>query len=438
MIRKLRIKFIVMAMIAVFVLLGIVVAGMNLFNYQSVLKDAEETLQYLASNRGIFPDLGPDENGEPAFPENRDDDDRNGDDRQGEKEDDNNDRRFIPKGMSPETPYESRFFSVLLTTDGTIQMTDVRRIASVTEEQASEYALQVLKGNETQGFISDYMFLRTDEDGFVRVTFLDCGRKLESFRTFLLISLITSAAGYVLFFFVIFFYSKRITKPVAESYEKQKQFITDAGHEIKTPLAIIKADADVLEMDLENNEWVEDIQNQTKRLTALTNDLVSLARMEEGKSAVTFAEFSLSEAVEEECAAYLMLAQTEEKELVQDIQQGVFLNGDERAIRRLVNIFLDNAMKYSPEKTEIRVSLKKTGKQIHLSVFNRTREMINKENLSRMFDRFYRMDASRNSETGGHGIGLSMAKAITEAHGGKISAVSGDGMSLSMEVVLPA
>ena len=223
---------------------------------------------------------------------------------------------------------------------------------------------------------------------------------------------------------------------MAESYEKQKQFITDAGHEIKTPLAIIKADADVLEMDYEDNEWVKDIQHQTERLTSLTNDLVSLARMEEGKSAVTFSEFPLSETVEEECSAYLMLAQSGGKQILSEIQPALFLNGDEKAIRRLVNIFLDNAMKYSPENSEIKVSLKKTGKQIRFSVLNQTKEPVNRDNLDRMFDRFYRMDASRNSETGGHGIGLSMAKAITEAHGGKISASSEDGTSLLMEVVL--
>ena len=438
MIRKLRIKFIVMAMVAVFVLLGIVIAGMNVVNYQTVVQEEKETLEFLGRNKGKFPGMKMDDAEEfkdqEAWPEEKDGEIP--DDGRIEEFEEDEKRRFFENGMNPETPYESRFFSVLLNDDGTVQMTDVRRIASVTEETAEEYAQQVFSGEKDQGFIGDYLYLRVkDEDG-VRITFLDCGRKLESARRFLLISLIASAVGYVLFFFVIFFYSKRITKPVAESYEKQKQFITDAGHEIKTPLAIIKADADVLEMDYEDNEWVKDIQHQTERLTSLTNDLVSLARMEEGKSAVTFSEFPLSETVEEECSAYLMLAQSGGKQILSEIQPALFLNGDEKAIRRLVNIFLDNAMKYSPENSEIKVSLKKTGKQIRFSVLNQTKEPVNRDNLDRMFDRFYRMDASRNSETGGHGIGLSMAKAITEAHGGKISASSEDGTSLLMEVVL--
>lgn len=446
MIKGLRIKFIVLSMVAVIILLGIIVAGMNLFNYRAVLTEAEETLQILAQNKGTFSGFRPDEaqgefNGEGSFrifPEETE----NGVITPEEWNSENADgREFrppkLPKGMSPETPYESRFFSVLLNEDGEVMMTDVREIASVTEDQAAEYAKQILQDNREKGFLGDYLFIRIQEENGTRIIFLDCGRRLESFRTFLLISVIASAAGCILFFFVIFFYSKRITKPVAESYEKQKRFITDAGHEIKTPLAIIKADADVLEMDYEDNEWVQDIRKQTERLTTLTNDLVSLARMEEGSQAFVMSEFCLSDAVEEEASAYQMMAQAEEKELELEIQPAVFLNGDEKTIRRLVNIFMDNAMKYSPEKTAIRLQLAKSGKQIRLSVFNQTKEPVKKENLALLFDRFYRMDSSRNSETGGHGIGLSMAKAIVEAHGGKLSANTEDGMSLQMNAVFP-
>lgn len=439
MIKKLRSKFIILSMVAVFILLGSIVAAMNLLNYRAVVQDAEETLGYLAQNKGTFPEMMDG----PRYGEFHEEFGERPEDAEGNFEEGKESGKMFrpkefPKWMSPETPYESRFFSVLLDSEGTVVATDIREIASVSEEEAAAYAVSINESGKERGFIDDYRYLRTEEEAGVRIVFLDCGRKLESFRTFLLLSLIAAAAGYVLFFIVIFFYSKRIVRPVAESYEKQKRFITDAGHEIKTPLAIIKADADVLEMDYENNEWIEDIQKQTERLTSLTSDLVSLARMEEGKSAFVISDFCLSDAVEEEADAFQMLAQSSGKELKIEVQPALFMNGDEKTIRRLVNIFMDNALKYSPENTAVELELKKSGKQIVLSVFNQTSEPVEKEKLGLLFDRFYRTDSSRNSETGGHGIGLSMAKAIVESHGGKISASSPDGNSLRMEAVFPA
>ena len=436
MIRRLRTKFIVMAMVAVFILLGIVVAGMNLVNYKAVMDDAGETLEVLSHNKGAIPDFKrPDElppwaRTDAARPEGTAD--GNGTAEQ-EKDEDG----FRGFGKNAEVLFEARFFSVVFDAEGNIAETNTKSIYMVNEEKAISLSKQVYAGNRTDGLVEDYLFLRTEEGSGVRITFLDCGRKLASARTFLLISLIAGFVGYAAFFFVIFFYSKRITKPVAESYEKQKRFITDAGHEIKTPLAIIEADADVLEMDLPENEWVDDIKKQTKRLASLTNDLVSLARMEEAGASLSKTPLALSELIAEEASAYEMLAQAGNKTLCTQIQPDLSFTGDEKAIRRLANILLDNAMKYSPEHTEVSLALSKTGQKIRFSVSNQTEQEMSDKDLSLLFDRFYRMDASRNSETGGHGIGLSMAKAICEAHGGKISASSVDGHSLTMEAVLP-
>jgi len=228
---------------------------------------------------------------------------------------------------------------------------------------------------------------------------------------------------------VIFVISGRIIRPIAESYDKQKRFITDAGHEIKTPLTIINANVDVLEMELGDNECLHDIQHQTKRLTDLTNDLVQLAKMEEGEKNFSMIIFPVSDVIQDAVSDFRTLANSYGKNISDNIQPMLEMNGDAKSIEQLVFLLLDNALKYSAEGSNIFVSLTKQNKALVLTVSNKAASAINKNDLERIFDRFYRTDPSRNSETGGHGIGLSMAKAITNAHGGKIyAAIDGDGV----------
>lgn len=243
--------------------------------------------------------------------------------------------------------------------------------------------------------------------------------------------------GFAIVFFVVSFCAGRITKPISESYEKQKQFITDAGHEIKTPLTIIIANVDVLEMDIGKNECLEDMKRQAKRLTALTNDLVYLARMEEAENTLPMIEFPASEVVSEAAMPFQALAQAQEKEFICDIQPMLSMRGNNKAISQLVSILMGNAFKYSPAGGTVSLKLAKQGKSLSLTVYNTTQTEVNEQDLHHVFDRFYRSERSRNSETGGHGIGLSIAKAIVTAHGGKIHASTEDGKSFLVTVVLP-
>lgn len=243
--------------------------------------------------------------------------------------------------------------------------------------------------------------------------------------------------GYIAFFFAILFFSQRMIRPVTESYEKQKRFITDAGHEIKTPLAIIQADTDVLEMDYGESEWLDDIKRQTKRLTMLTNDLVLLSRMEEAESNLQMTLLTFSDLVSEAAASFAALIQTQNKVFRCAIEPGISLTGDEKSIRRLVNILMDNALKYSPSQGLISLSVKKQGKQVCLTVCNTTQNPISKDELHMMFERFYRIDSSRNAQTGGFGIGLSVAKAIVTAHRGRIRAATRDRNLLEINILFP-
>lgn len=407
MIRKLRGKFIALSMMALFVLLLVIITGMNAINYNTVIAEADETLSVLSKNGGVFPEF------------------------------DKKDKNGLPPNISPEAPYEERYFSVLLGKNNEVLQANTAKIKTVDTQQAIDYAARIVSGSKDKGFIDNYRFVCNSEDTQTRITFLDCRRKLTSFRTFLLISIGMALVGYLIFFFVILFFSGKIFRPVTESYEKQKSFITNAGHEIKTPLTIIKADVDVLEIEVGENEWLTDIQKQTKRLTDLTNDLIYLSRMEETNGSMQMIEFPFSDIVIETASSFQALAQSQGKIFQCKVQPMLSLTGNEKAIRQLISILLDNALKYSPDNGIVSLTLEKKNKTLQLSVFNTTENFIPKEKLPLLFERFYRMDLSHNSQTGGYGIGLSMAKAIAAAHNGKMEAKTQDGYSLQITVTVP-
>lgn len=407
MIKKLRMKFVAMSMMALFVLLSVIVAGMNIMNYRAIIANADDTLSLLSGNRGTFPKF------------------------------DGDNRNNLPHNMSPEAPYELRYFSVLLGKYDEVLQADTGKIKAVDTAQAIAYAGQVAADGADRGFIDDYRFSCYSEGDETRIVFLDCGREMTSFHTYLLISIGMAFIGYAVFFFAILFFSGRIIRPVTESYEKQKRFITDAGHEIKTPLTIIKADVDVLEMEQGENEWTQDIQKQAQRLTALTKDLVYLARMEEAEDTLQMIEFPFSDVVSEAASSFQAPAQTQGKQFQCNIQPMLSITGNEKAIHQLVGILLDNAFKYSPENGTVTLTVEKQNRSVRLSVYNTTSEKIAKETLPKLFDRFYRIDASRDLRTGGYGIGLSVAKAIVTAHNGKIQAHTEDGDSLQITVTFP-
>lgn len=266
---------------------------------------------------------------------------------------------------------------------------------------------------------------------------MDCEKDLLSFYSFMGTSILIASLGLLSVFILLLILSGRIVKPVAESYEKQKRFITDAGHEIKTPLTIISADADVLDMECGENEWLRDIQLQIKRLTSLTNDLIYLSKMEEAQGHLQMTDFSLSDLTDELVQSFQALAKARGKAFTSTIQPGISFHGNERALSQVISNLLDNALKYSEQSGSISVDLKKQGRSICLGVFNTT-SAITEENLNNLFERFYRADPSRNSRTGGHGIGLSIVKAVVTAHKGEIRASSRDGRSLLISVSFPA
>ncbi|MDO5545114.1 MAG: HAMP domain-containing sensor histidine kinase [Eubacteriales bacterium] len=408
MIQKLRVRFIILAMSTLLTVLVVLVGGIDLASYRGIVAEADRVLsgENLGRVDKKLNNPGKEANG-------------------------------LFSQFSPDEHNYVRFFSVIMSQDGQVLDTQIPLGAIMASDEVSALAAKVFTKEADTGFQSIYRYSRLSDGDTVRIRFLDCGREISSFRQFLLTSVLLSAVGLLLIFAVVVYFSGRIVRPFAESYEKQKQFITDAGHEIKTPLTIIQADADVLEMELGENEWLADIQSNVRRLTNLTSDLVSLARMEEGGTPMELLEIPVSDVVAETAQSFHTLAQAQRKELQITVQPMLSMEADEKAIAKLVGILLDNALKYSPEGTAIGLSLCKHAKQLKLTVRNVSAVPLPEGDLDRLFERFYRADPSRNSQTGGHGIGLSIAAAIAAAHNGQIHASQPENGSLQITVTLP-
>ena len=420
MIGRLRRKLIVACMISLAIVLTVILGGVNLMSYHKVVSDADAVLTLLDANGGAFPK---NHGGQPSgslppdgVPPVRKD-------------------PFGQRGLSPETPYESRFFSVLLGEDGQVLQTDTGQIAAVDEEEAAVYARNVLLSGSNSGFCGNYRYLLCEDEQGSLIIFLDCGRSLDSFGALLTSCILVSAAGSLLVFLLLVLLSGRIVKPFSESYEKQKRFITDAGHELKTPLSIDAATAEIHTMDFGENEWIDEIQTQTRRLADLTNDLILLSRMEEPQPAHS-QEFSLSQLAQQAVQSFQGVARAQGKTLEGTIQPELSMRADPKAVDKLLAVLLDNALKYALPGTGARCSLERQKNYLVFTVSNPCAP-ITKEQTALLFDRFYRTDSSRNSQTGGYGLGLSIAQAIVQAHRGRIAAATADGASLTVTVKLP-
>lgn len=425
MISRLRRNFILVAMCSMAAVLTIIVGTLNLVSYFNMVNKADRILELLVENDAAFPIIpgyfGP---GEPPM-------------------DDGNMKKYNLKhnfqhmqDMSPETPYETRFFSVKFNADGQVTMVDTGKIAAVATEEAVKFAEEILNSGRNGGFYDSYRYKVVKEEHATLMVFVDRSRELVALRTLAVASVSMSLIGMLAVFVLVLIFSKKVFQPVAVSYEKQKQFITDAGHELKTPLTIISANVEVLELETEEeNPWLKSIKNQIARLSTLVEQLVTLSRMDEKNTLPETCDFAIADAVGETAELFGVAAEAKEIRLDIHTEGNGTYHGNEKQIRQMISLLLDNAIKYTPEKGTITVSLIPKGRHYQLIVQN-TAEELPQGNLDVLFERFYRLDSSRSSKTGGSGIGLSIVKSIVEAHKGKISARSEDGKSLRIVVNL--
>jgi signal transduction histidine kinase len=342
-----------------------------------------------------------------------------------------NDQSF--EFITPETPFATRHFTVFFDKQGEVARTNTESIYSITEKVAVEYAVNVIDDQDARGWIDNYRYKIFATDMGTGVVFVDGSMSRSSLMQSMTIAGFVLLGCAALVLILIFLLSKKAVKPIAESYEKQKQFITDANHELKTPLTLILTNLDIAEAELGQNEWLDDIRSEGHRMTELVNQLVALSRMDEEGQPLNITEISLGELVADTVSEFEPLAKERGKHLVATVDKEITYLGDETLLHRLVSILLDNAIQYCDNGGEISVTLHK-GRKIALTVEN-TYAAVGELELNRLFDRFYRADKARKF-TGGYGVGLSMAKAIVEKHKGEITAYKKDSTHISFKVTL--
>lgn len=406
MIKKLRQKFIIISVGAVFIVVFVIAAFSNLFNYSQIITNTNELLTVLVENDGTFP-----------------------------KKPDRDFYDDLPPKMSPEAPFSTRFFTAKVDAWGNIFSVDTGKVTAASTEQALTYATEALESQKINGLIKDYQYRIAEKDDGLLIVFVDVGRDLDIFYSFLRNSIIIGTIAILAVFIIVLIFSKKAIAPIAETYEKQKQFITDAGHELKTPLTIINTNAEVLEMEAGESQWTKSIQHQVLRLSKLVENLVSLSRMDEGNNQLSKRDFSLSDLLLETTDQFQGLSKSYHKALLLDVKENISYYGHEPAFNQLISILIDNALKYSSTESVIEITLKREGKKYILQIINEA-EDLTPGNYDHLFERFYRAESSRNSKLGGYGIGLSIAKAIVLKHKGKITAKSPDGKRIIFSIKL--
>ena len=430
MIRQLKRRVVTAAMISVTAVLIFIIAAINILNYHSITDDLDIILTEIHHLNGQFPE---------------------------EEVNNNNDAdaSFFEKiikviQFSPNESYKSRYFSMTYK-DGAFG-----NYIHIDSTRAAELGKKALSHGDSHGFVFEFTgiyryyideeYIPENTDGkeelseemtpsYTRMTFIDATITMQYFFTFFGLSTTVSLVSLLIIFIMMMVFAQKIIAPIAESYEKQKRFITDAGHDIKTPITIIDADREILEMDIGENEWLEDIRRQTKRLTKLTNDLIYLSRMEEGTDLKELSNFSLSDVCGEEADSFSAVAKKRELEITSDIEEKIDINGSEEDVRKLLAILFDNAIKYAKEGTNISIKVIKHGRLATVTISN-VAENMTEDHCKKMFDRFYRADSSRGTG-GGFGIGLAMAQAIVLSHNGKITADLSDDKVLSISATFP-
>ncbi len=410
--------FIELAAFALVALLIVVTINVN--TYRQMVNGAHETLTKLAENGGLLPPFSPVDKA-----------------LQGGGIDG---VAFAKKGFgvsnNAESEFTTRYYSAVVDSEGNIVESDLTHIASVSEENLQFYTERAFASPDVEGSVDIYRFAKVEDGDNTVIYFIDCYIAMQYVQYVLSLSVAISLVCMAVASVFVYIFSGIIVKPISKAYEKQKRFITDAGHELKTPITAISANLEVLTLQNGKSETVNRIDRQLKNLSGLVNELLALSRADfRERKAEANKPVDFSELIRSQIPTFEVPAREQGKAFNVNVDANVAVIGQEADMNRLYSVLADNAVKYCAPGGKIETSLTRVKKCARLIVKN-TCEPIPSAELPRLFERFYRADSSRSRETGGYGIGLSVAKAITEKYGGKIRAYNGDGC-VCFEATLP-
>lgn len=395
MIKDLRRKFIRITMFAVAMVMILLCLIVNIANYLSVNSELNQKLDMIYENQGTIP--MPAKDGKPP-------------------------EAAGGGPFSREEPYSTRYFVLKFDDSGNLSEKSLEHIAAVTESDVDEFLDVAVKAAGGYGYYSGYKYYvaKQGENRNIAI-FIDCYDDLRKIYTVGILSIAAMAVCIVLVYVIVVMLSGRVIAPMIKNEQKQKQFITDAGHELKTPITVIATSLTVLEMEVGKQKWIDKAMLQTEKLKNLVNSLVSLAKMDEGVGILKKDTFDISDAITDTAQSFADFAEAQGHKLNISVAPGIRYTGDEYAVRQLASVLIDNAVKYAEPDTDIYFEMKKDKKGVSISTRNAC-SGISPEDTKRLFDRFYRPDKSRNNATGGFGIGLSLARSIAEGHNGSIYA----------------
>ncbi|WP_373482318.1 sensor histidine kinase [Acetobacterium sp.] len=392
MIKKLKIRFVTTIMIILSLVFILIIGSLNYFNYQSSERQSMALLSALADNDGTTPRESP------KMPGSSD-------------------------HLPPDVFEREKTFSVKVNPATNLFSINGNTDTSQVSAEVLDLANQILGKDKNSGTFNGYRYLIVEKPYGELLVFVDQRISNALSDRLLTTSLIIGSITLFVLFFVSLFLANLMVKPVEEAFDKQKRFISDASHELKTPLSVISVNAEVLEGDIGPNKYLSYIQAESTRMNTLVNNLLTLARLDASKTICTFSTFDLSNAVESIALTFESTAFEEHKNYTLKIAEGISYLGDADKIKQVIAILIDNAIKHADDDGLVEITLKRVGDKIHIEVFN-TGTGIPEDQQDKIFQRFYRYDESRSKATGGYGLGLAIAKSIIDEHQGKIKVKS--------------
>ena len=460
MIKRLRRRMTMMVILVLILVSAGIVLAIHLSNERSIAAQAENTLSALAeagaSPLSMLPEEArPGREGEtpPSKPEGGENDAGNPDGSPPPKPEGDNGASPPPKpdGERPGNPGQppeirngrdvaaaglSNSYTITLNDDGSMDSWTSTKSDLYTDVQVGAMAESVLADGRESGRIGTQFYRKIQSEGRTKIIVLDARLDYLSASNMLRASVLIAAAACLLLSLLAWLLVRRMVRPVEDAFARQKRFVSDASHELKTPLAVISANAEVLEQEIGENEYLGYIRSEVRRTDTLVKNLLTLARLDRNEAAAEMKAFDLSRALLDVTLPFESTVYEAGKTLETEIPDKVEYNGNEAMIKQLAVILLSNALKYSNPGGRIAISLKAKGRQREISVFN-TGEPIDPEDRERIFDRFWRADPAHRRETGGHGLGLAIARSIVDAHHGRITVESREDEGTTFTVLLP-